>query len=87
MAPSDNTTKIISTGNDEGKLKDINRRIIELEKSFKSFIVNINIEHINKEINKINENLNKKANQDDIFELKDLNSKFLLKLRPISITN
>ena len=54
---------------------DVQKRIAELEKNYKLFMSSINIDMINKEFIKINEELNKKASKDELKDLRELYSK------------
>lgn len=63
--------------NDIQMLKDLSKRIAELEKGFKVLSSTINIDALNKEILKIHEELKLKATNSDIFEIKELISKLL----------
>jgi hypothetical protein len=56
-------------------IKDLSKRIAELEKGFKVLSSTINIDALNKEIQKIHEELKLKATGSDIYELKELISK------------
>ena len=53
-------------------IKELSKRIAELEKGFKVLSSTINIDAFNKEILKIHEELKLKATNSDIFELKEL---------------
>ena len=56
-------------------IKDLQRRITELEKNFKLLSGTINIDQMNLELKKINDILLTKANDQDLIDLKDLYSK------------
>lgn len=65
-------------GLSEGDLKlirDLQKRVTDLEKNLKFLSSTINIEQINKEILKLTELINQKSNQQDLLDLKDLYSK------------
>lgn len=61
--------------NDNKLLKDLLKRISDLEKGFKNFSANINIEAIMRELDKINASLNSKAALADFDELKSSHGK------------
>ena len=75
--------KEISSNKDTIELDDkkkteenkITKRVNDLEKSFKLFTVSINIEHLNKELAKINNLSNEKVSKQEYQDLKELFSK------------
>ncbi len=60
---------------DDAKIKDILRRLNDLDKNVKLIMSQINIDAINKEFARINEVLDNKANKQDILDIRDLLSK------------
>ena len=56
-------------------LKDLLKRLADLEKGFKNFSANINIEAILRELDKINVSLAEKASSSDLSDLKSSHSK------------
>jgi len=56
--------------NDNKLLKDLLKRLADLEKAFKNFSATINIEGILREIDKLNSALNGKASDSDLANLK-----------------
>jgi hypothetical protein len=61
--------------NDNKLLKDLLKRIADLEKSFKNFSITLNIENILREIDKLNISVNGKASTAELTDLKTSNSK------------
>lgn len=60
---------------DNKLLKDLLRRIFDLEKGFKNFSANINIEAILRELDKLNNLVNTKASATDLLNLNSSHSK------------
>lgn len=60
---------------DNKLLKDLLKRIADLEKSFKNFSANINIENILRELDKLNSAVNSKASASEFFNLNISHSK------------
>jgi len=58
-------------------VKDCTKKVMDLEKSFKIFINNLNIEHIRNEIAKLNEAINGKMSINEVQDMKDNMSKIL----------
>lgn len=56
---------------DQKLLKDVNKRVLELDRTFKVFSQSINIEHVKSEISRISDNLIYKVNGQDHHELKE----------------
>ncbi len=56
-------------------IKDLQKRLTDLEKNFKVFVATINIEVINKEISKIKAELEDKSTKQDLIDMKDFYSK------------
>ena len=60
---------------DDSDIKDLQKRLADLEKTFKVFSKEINIEYINKELIRLSECLETKASIKDLADLRDLYSK------------
>lgn len=58
-------------------VKDCTKKVLELEKSFKIFVSNLNIENIRNEIAKLNEAMVGKINAVEVHDMKDNMSKIL----------
>ena len=72
---SKNSSTGLNPAFDEAKFKDMQKRITDLEKNFKIFSATINLDIINKEIEKIKEGMEEKSSKEEYKELKDLYSK------------
>ncbi len=61
---------------DDAKMKEISKRLADLDKLFKVFSKEINIEIINKELARLSEGLDTKASIKDVNQLTDLHGNY-----------
>lgn len=66
--------------NDNKLIKDLLRRVVDLEKGFKNFSANINIEAILRELEKLNIAVNSKASAVEFVNLKGSHGNPILNL-------
>jgi hypothetical protein len=69
-----NTEIVVNSNLDEAKIKDLQRRVAELEKLFRGFTATFDIELINNELIRIDTNCKEKADKADLNDLKLLYS-------------